>query len=136
MHPELIENISEIIRTVTFQLFTNGQLITEDIACQLREVQNVTPLISIEGTEIASDERRGRLNVLNETLTGLQNCLDNKLITGVCTSLCQTNIDDLLTESWVDRLIEMKVLYMWYHVYRPGWTGPSTGTLSDPGAAT
>src|SRR5262249_49412621 len=27
--------------------------------------------------------------------------------------------DDLLTEQWVDRLIEMGVLYTWFHVYRP-----------------
>ena len=98
----------------------------------MREVQNVTPLISIEGTEIISDERRGRLNVLNDTLTGLQNCLDNKLITGVCTSLCQTNIDDLLTESWVDRLIEMKVMYMWYHVYRPVGPDPQPELCLTP----
>src|SRR5262249_31731587 len=34
-------------------------------------------------------------------------------------SLCQTNIDDLLTEAWIDRLIEMGVMYTWFHVYRP-----------------
>ncbi|HMC89135.1 MAG TPA: radical SAM protein, partial [Gemmataceae bacterium] len=39
--------------------------------------------------------------------------------TGVCTSLCQTNFDDLLTEAWVDRLIAMGVMYTWFHVYRP-----------------
>ena len=131
MHPELIE-IFRDNPDCYFQLFTNGQLITKEIAGQLREVQNVTPLISIEGTEIISDERRGRLNVLNDTLTGLQNCLDNKLITGVCTSLCQTNIDDLLTESWVDRLIEMKVMYMWYHVYRPVGPDPQPELCLTP----
>ena len=41
------------------------------------------------------------------------------MLTGVCTSVCQTNIDDLVTEKWVDRLIEMGVMYMWYHIYRP-----------------
>ena len=52
-------------------------------------------------------------------MEGMQNCLNNKVFTGVCTSLCQTNIDDLLTEKWVDRLIEMGVMYTWFHVYRP-----------------
>jgi hypothetical protein len=80
---------------------------------------NVSPLVSIEGTEIVSDQRRGNLNVLSRTLDGLHNCLNNRLLTGVATSLCQTNIDDLLQESWVDRLIEMGVIYMWYHTYRP-----------------
>ena len=41
------------------------------------------------------------------------------MITGVCTSVCRTNLDDLVNEAWVDRLIELGVLYMWYHTYRP-----------------
>ena len=45
-------------------------------------------------------------------------CLRHKLITGVCTSLCQNNIDDLLTEAWVDRVIDMGAMYLWYHTYR------------------
>jgi hypothetical protein len=51
-------------------------------------------------------------------MQGLQNCLNNKVFTGVCTSLCQSNFD-LLSEKWVDRLIEMGVLYTWFHIYRP-----------------
>ena len=35
-------------------------------------------------------------------MQGIQNCLANKVFTGVCTSLCQTNFDDLLTEQWID----------------------------------
>lgn len=118
MHPELLEILGEH-PDCYFQVFTNGQLITDDVAKQLRWLGNVTPLVSVEGSEIVSDQRRGRSGVLSKTMAGLQNCLDNKLLTGVCTSLCQTNIDDLLTEAWVDRLIDMGAMYLWYHVYRP-----------------
>ncbi len=118
MHPELLQILKEH-PDCYFQVFTNGQLITDDIARQLRRLGNVTPLVSVEGSEIVSDERRGRSGVLSKTMAGLQNCLNNKLLTGVCTSLCQTNIDDLLTEAWVDRLIDMGAMYLWYHVYRP-----------------
>src|SRR5438270_3362120 len=52
-------------------------------------------------------------------MQGLEACLRNKVFTGVCTSLARTNFDDLLTEKWIDRLIEMGVLYTWFHVYRP-----------------
>ncbi|MFM8477828.1 MAG: hypothetical protein ACKOEO_18755, partial [Planctomycetaceae bacterium] len=38
----------------------------------------------------------------------------------------RSNIDHLLTEAWVDRLIEMGVLYTWFHVYRP--MGPDATT--------
>src|SRR5215204_6157212 len=106
MHPKLFE-LLEAHPDCYFQIFTNGHFITDEKAKRLRKLGNVTPLISVEGTEIVSDERRGRPGVLSKTLQGLQNCLDNKVMTGVCTSLCRTNIDELLTDRWVDRLIEM-----------------------------
>jgi hypothetical protein len=68
---------------------------------------------------VISDERRGRHGVFNKTMEGIRNCLRNKVFTGVCTSLCRSNIDDLLTETWIDRLIDMGVMYTWFHVYRP-----------------
>ncbi len=116
MHSELMP-IMESHPDCYFQVFTNGHFITDDVAKQLRKLGNVTPLISVEGNEIVSDERRGKANVWSDTMRGLQNCLDNKLMTGVCTSLCQTNFD-LLTEKWVDRLIELGVMYTWFHIYR------------------
>jgi MoaA/NifB/PqqE/SkfB family radical SAM enzyme len=118
MHPLLLDIIAEH-PDCYFQVFTNGHFITPERARRMHELGNVTPLISVEGTEIVSDERRGRPGVLSKTMQGVQNCLDARVLTGVCTSLCRTNIDDLLTEKWVDRLIEMGVFYTWFHVYRP-----------------
>ncbi len=117
MHSELLEIFSRH-PDCYFQVFTNGHFITAEVAREMRRLGNVTPLVSVEGNEIVSDERRGRLNVLSKTMEGLQHCLENKLLTGVCTSLCQTNFDDLLSEKWVDRLIEMNVMYTWFHIYR------------------
>ncbi len=118
MHPQLLE-ILEAHPGCYFQVFTNGHFITDEVAARLRKMGNVTPLISIEGTEIVSDERRGRRGVYSKSMQGLQNCLKHKLFTGVCTSVCQTNIDDLVNDAWVDRLIELGVFYTWFHVYRP-----------------
>jgi MoaA/NifB/PqqE/SkfB family radical SAM enzyme len=116
LYPRLIE-VFEAHPDCYFQVFTNGQLITDAVAKELRRVGNVTPLISIEGSEVVSDQRRGRLNVLNKTLAGLENCRRNKLITGVATSVCQTNID-LVSEAWLRRLIDLGVHYVWFHTYR------------------
>ncbi len=116
LYPHLME-LFETHPDCYFQVFTNGQLITGEIAKELRRVGNVTPLISIEGSEVVSDQRRGRLNVLSKTLAGLENCRRNKLITGVATSVCQTNID-LVSEEWLRRLIELGVHYAWFHTYR------------------
>lgn len=116
MHPELLELLGRH-PDCYFQVFSNGHLITDQVAAELRRLGNVSPLISVEGNEIISDQRRGQAEVWERTMAGLQNCLKHKLITGVCTSVCQTNLD-LLTEAWLDRLIEMRVMYAWFHIYR------------------
>ncbi len=117
MHPEICE-VFETHRDCYFQVFTNGQLVTDKLAQRLARAGNVTPLVSIEGNEIVSDQRRGRMQVYNKTLRGLQACLDAKLITGVATSVCQNNLD-LVSEQWLDDLIRMGVHYCWFYSYRP-----------------
>ena len=118
MHPELLDLLAAH-PDCYFQLFTNGQFITEKIANRLRELANATPLISIEGREITSDQRRGRKDVFNKTMRGLEHCLRARLLTGVATSVCQSNIDELLTGQWLQELIDRGVHYVWYHTYRP-----------------
>jgi MoaA/NifB/PqqE/SkfB family radical SAM enzyme len=117
MHPELLD-VFAAHPDCYFQVFTNGQLITDAVARELRRLGNVTPLISVEGTETVSDVRRGRPNVLNRTLAGLENCRRHRLLIGVATSVCRSNIDELVTEAWLRRLIAMGVHYAWFHTYR------------------
>ncbi len=118
MHPQMLDLLAAH-PDCYFQVFTNGQFITEKVAKRLRQIGNVTPLISIEGREMTSDERRGKKEVYNRTLRGLDHCLQEKILTGVATSVCQSNIDELLTESWLRELIARGVHYVWYHSYRP-----------------
>jgi len=118
MHPRLFD-LLEPHPDCYFQIFTNGHFITEERAKKMRQLGNITPLISVEGSAAVSDVRRGRSEVLSKTMQGLANCLKHKVFTGVCTSVCKTNIDDLLSEAWLDRLIGLGVMYTWFHVYRP-----------------
>ena len=104
MHPQLLDMLAAH-PDCYFQIFTNGQLITDEIARELRALGNVTPLISIEGTEVVSDERRGRLERAEQDAAGLE-AAAHRLITGVATSVCQTNIDDWSRSRGCDRLID------------------------------
>ncbi len=118
LHPGLMEILARHPECY-FQIFTNGQCITPKIAARLRELGNATPLISIEGREVVSNERRGNIDVFARTLRGLDACLEAGLLTGVATSVCQTNIRELLSEEWLRELIRRGVHYVWYHTYRP-----------------
>lgn len=125
LHPEILDLLAAH-PDCYFQVFTNGQLITEKVARRLRELGNATPLVSIEGNAVVSDERRGKPQVYERTLRGLENCVRAGLLTGVATSVCQTNIDDLLSEAWLRQLIRLGAHYVWYHTYRP------VGPLMNP----
>src|SRR5437763_7864392 len=72
MHPHLLDMLAEH-PDCYFQIFTNGHFITPERARRMRQLGNVTPLVSVEGTEIVSDQRRGRPNVLSKTLQGVHN---------------------------------------------------------------
>ena len=116
LHPNLLDLLAAH-PDCYFQIFTNGQLITDDVARELRRLGNASPLVSIEGTAAVSDERRGRSHVLDRTLAGLESCRRHRLVTGVATSVCQSNLD-LVNEAWLRRLIGMGVHYVWFHTYR------------------
>lgn len=124
LHDGLIELLSSH-PDCYFQIFTNGHFITDDFAAELRRVGNATPLISVEGTPEISDLRRGRTGVYDNTIAGLEACTRNRLITGVTTSVCQNNYDELVSEEWVDELIRRGVHYVWYTTYRPVGPDPA-----------
>ena len=118
LHPDLMRILKEH-PDCYFQIFTNGHAITDKVASELRKLGNATPLISIEGTEAVSDVRRGRKGVLNRTVAGIEASIRNRLITGVASSVCQSNFNDLVKESWINYLIDKGVHYAWFHTYRP-----------------
>ena len=131
MHPDLIKML-EAHPDCYFQIFTNGQFITDKVAAELRRVGNATVLISVEGSEIVSDERRGRKEVLNKTLKGIEACVRHRLIIGVATSVCQSNFEDLVNEEWIDELIGRGIHYAWFHTYRPAGPDPKPELSLSP----
>ena len=102
-----------------FQVFSNGTLVTDEVAKEMRRVGNVTPLISIEGLEKVSDVRRGGSNVYGRATEALEHCRANRLVFGVATSICASNIEDLVSETFVDDMIARGAHYLWYYIYRP-----------------
>ncbi len=117
LHPDLMRMLAAH-PDCYFQIFTNGQPITDEVAKELARLGNATPLISIEGDTVESDTRRGRSGVYDKTLAGIENALRHKLLVGVASSVCATNYDQLVREEWVDKLIELGVHYCWFHTYR------------------
>lgn len=114
-----------------FQVFTNGTLLDESAAARMRELGNMTPLVSVEGTEVVSDERRGGSGVYSKAMAALDACRSQKLITGVATSVCASNYDDLVSDRFLEGLVRRGVLYAWYYIYRPVGPDPAPELVLD-----
>lgn len=102
-----------------FQLFTNGTLLDEAACEELRKCANVTPLISLEGDETVSDVRRGGEGVFRRTTDGIDNAIKAGLLVGVAISVCRSNLELALSDAFIKSLIDRKVSYLWYYIYRP-----------------
>ena len=108
-----------------FQIFTNGTLLTNGVARKIRKLGNISPLISVEGLENVSDIRRGSNRVFERTQNGIEASVNNKLITGVAASICQSNFDELVSEKYLDDCIRKGIQYVWYYIYRPVGNNPT-----------
>lgn len=120
--PLMYKPLFEVLRKhpdCYFQLFTNGTLLTKEVAGELKKLSNVTPLISFEGDEIVADVRRRGKDVFRRTIEAVENATGAGLITGVAMSVCKSNIDLALSPGFINSLIERNVAYLWYYIYRP-----------------
>ncbi len=132
--PLLYEGLFEVFEKhpdCYFLLFTNGTMLTDSVAGEMRRIGNISPLISIEGLEEVSDVRRGGEKVYEQSMMALANCRANRLVTGVATSICKSNIHDLATEKFVNDIAALGVHYLWYYIYRPVGPKPTPELVLD-----
>jgi MoaA/NifB/PqqE/SkfB family radical SAM enzyme len=130
MYPELTEVLSHH-PDCYFQLFTNGTLLTDEVAAGLKRLGNVTPMISIEGLEAESDARRGRSDVFRRTLDGVRACRKARLIIGAAASIGKSNFRELVNRDYIRFLAKEGVHYLWYYIYRPTGAEPKPENALD-----
>jgi MoaA/NifB/PqqE/SkfB family radical SAM enzyme len=96
-----------------FLVYTNGTLITPEIAERLSKAGNVTPAISVEGFEKETDERRGK-GVFQKILQAFENLRNAGVPIGISVTATSKNEDILLGDEFYDYYFnELGVTYMW-----------------------
>lgn len=101
-----------------FQVITNGMMFTKKNAHRLRQLGNVTPLISLDGFEQENDKRRGE-GVWEAAAEGMALLKAERVLFGVATTVTATNIEEVMSDSYVEHFIKAGAMYLWYYVYRP-----------------
>ena len=108
-----------------FQFFTNGLLLTDDVAQRMARLGNISPLISVEGGPAAAAARRGTDDANPGALRALAACRRARIVTGVATSVCRSSFADVVSVDFIRQMTARGAHYLWYYIYRPTGENPT-----------
>ncbi len=102
-----------------FLIYTNGTLITRELAHELARVGNATPAISVEGFEKETNERRGN-NVHRRILEAFDNLRKEGVPFGISVTASNNNIQTLLQDKFYEYYFDQQgATYMWQFHFFP-----------------
>lgn len=128
--PHLMETLKEFNDSY-FQIYTNGTLITKEVAQKLAELGNATPAISVEGFETDTDWRRGR-GVFAKISEAWKNLREAGVIFGASVTATRLNHDTIVKEEFWNFLKENDVAYSWIFQFMPVGMNPSMDLVPTP----
>jgi len=112
---DLFEKFDDIF----FLVYTNGTIITEEVAQRLARMANVTPAISVEGFEQQTDERRGK-GMHKKILRAMENLKKAGVTFGISVTATSNNYETLLQDEFYHYFFdEMGASYMWQFQLMP-----------------
>lgn len=117
-----------------FLVYTNGALITEDVARRMGELGNVTPAVSLEGFEAETDERRGP-GTFATILAVFERMRRHGVPFGVSVTPTSRNWDVVTSDRFIDFCFEEQgAVYCWSFQYLPIGRAPDMSLVVPPGA--
>ena len=112
-----------------FMAFTNGTLIDDQFAEDMRRVRNFVPAISVEGFEEATDFRRGQ-----GTFKAVEKAMGilraHKLPFGVSCCYTHQNYRVIGSEEYFDWMIGQGAKFAWFFTYMPIGVGSPTELMA------
>ncbi len=114
-----------------FVAFTNATLIDEEFAEKVAEVGNLSFSISVEGTEETTDSRRGK-GAYQKVMKAMDLLKEHEILFGFSTCATSVNCDYVMSEEYLDKMIEKGCKYGWYFNYMPVGCGAETDLLTTP----
>lgn len=130
MWPPLLDIIERHPRSV-FQVYTNGLLIDDAVADRLVRLGNVAPAVSIEGGVERTDARRGR-GVHARVLETMDRLRDHGILFSFSATATSENVDEIVSDEFIDLMVEKGALYGWYFAYVPIGLDPDLAIMPSP----
>jgi MoaA/NifB/PqqE/SkfB family radical SAM enzyme len=103
---------------IFFQVYTNGTLLTREIADRLADYGNVAVVLSIEGGEKETDSWRGK-GVYKKIMAAFEHLKTAGIITGTSATVTRENVEVVSSEQFIDKMIALGSFAQMYFLYIP-----------------
>jgi len=129
MRPKILD-IPKQYPEIMFLMFTNGLLINDTVLEEMTEKRNVVPLISMEGYQDDTDERRGK-GVYNLLLKSIAKLKEKNIFWGASLTITRSNFDEVTDENFVKKLVDSGCKLVMLVEYTPVREGTEDWVLSE-----
>lgn len=126
MRCDILEEVAEV-NDMIFPVFTNGTLIGPSYMDFLKKHLNIVPIISIEGTAMGTDERRGK-GVFKRAMQSMQLLKEADLFFGTSITVTTENMHLVTSDEFISQLQSYGCKIVFYVEYVP--TEPGTEHLA------
>ena len=121
MRKDILEAVAEV-KDMIFPIFTNGTLIGPSYIEFLKKHLNMIPVISIEGMEHSTDERRGK-GMSKLAMQSVEMLHNEDLFFGTSITVTTENFDLVTSDEFVDNLRDLGCKLIIYVEYVPTEAG-------------
>jgi MoaA/NifB/PqqE/SkfB family radical SAM enzyme len=115
---------------IIFLMFTNGLLITDDIAARFKAQKNIVPLISLEGYEDNTDDRRGS-GIYERLQKIIQKLKKQDVFFGTSLTVTRNNFDTLLNDQFIGNLTALGGKFLFFVEYSPIQSGTEDWVITE-----
>ncbi|MBC8182222.1 radical SAM protein [candidate division KSB1 bacterium] len=129
LRPVLLDIMKEYPEII-FLVFTNGTLIDDWKIKRFKEQKNVVPMISLEGNQEETDERRGdgTFEQLQQTMIKMKKL---GIFFGLSLTLVRKNFDTITAEEFISKCAKLGCKFFLFLEYTPTQPGTESWVLTD-----
>lgn len=117
LRKDIIKAAGEV-KDMLFPIFTNGTVINEMYLDLFSKHLNLIPILSLEGCQESTDERRGK-GVFNRVINSMESLKEKSLFYGTSITMTSENIDSVTSPSYVKLLKDLGCKIIFYVEYVP-----------------
>lgn len=116
---------------LTFQIFTNGTLLTERTIAKIIELGNIAPVISLEGFSLKTNRRRGS-GIFERVNKAMDDLHQAGALFLYSVTVTRENCEEVLSDEFIDFMITKGAALGWYFNYMPVGRGANLNLMPTP----